>query len=79
MTIHLNDCREFFEVNPDETGGINHAKINTISLLLAKRETNSELELVNYKDIRPLTKINFPNEPLSDIHEGLDIIYQVLY
>lgn len=73
LKISLEDCKEFFE----QTVGINHTKINTISLLLCwQTEVNG---IKYYQDIRPVTKINFPNEPLFSLNKGLDVIYQVFY
>lgn len=73
LTITKEDCREFFE----ETTGINDAKINTISLLTAvPKELNG---YVYYQGIRPLTKLNFPNESLIDLTKGIDITYHIYY
>lgn len=73
LSISHEDCREFFQ----NTVGLNHAKINTLSLLIAHPvEVDG---IIYYQDIRPLTKINFPNEPLLDLNKGLDIIYHIYY
>lgn len=74
MTVSKDDCREFFE----STIGTNHAKINTLSLLTAV-ETVADNGNIYYQDVRPLTKLNFPNEPLYDLNKGLDIIYHIYY
>lgn len=73
LKISTEDCREYFE----ETTGINNAKINTISLLTAIPEVVDGTTY--YQDIRPLTKINFPNQTLSELNKGLDIIYHIYY
>jgi len=73
LKITKEDCRDFFLA----TTGINDARINTISLLTAwKKEIDG---YVYYQDIRPLTKLNFPNESLIDMSKGLDIIYDIYY
>lgn len=73
LTITKEDCREFFEA----TTGINDAKINTISLLTAvPKEING---YTYYQGIRPLTKLNFPNESLIDLTKGIDITYHIYY
>lgn len=73
LSITKEDCREYFEA----TSGINQAKVNTISLLTAYPK------LVNgytyYQNIRPLTKLNFPNISLIDKTLGVDITYQIYY
>ena len=73
LTITKDDCREFFEA----TTGINDAKINTISLLTAyPKEIDG---YTYYQGIRPLTKLNFPNESLIDLTKGIDITYHIYY
>lgn len=73
LSITQQDCREFFLA----TTGLNDARINTLSLLTAYETTVDNQTY--YQDIRPLTKINFPNEPLIDTSKQLAIIYQVFY
>lgn len=73
LTITKDDCREFF----DSTTGINDAKVNTISLLTA---VPKEIDgYIYYQGIRPLTKLNFPNESLIDLTKGIDITYHIYY
>ena len=73
LTITKDDCREFF----DATTGIKDAKINTLSLLTAvPKELNG---YTYYQGIRPLTKLNFPNESLIDLTKGIDITYHIYY
>lgn len=73
LKVTQNDCRDFF-IN---TTGINDARINTLSLLTAwPKEVNG---LTYYQEIRPFTKLNFPNEWLIDTTKGLNITYQVYY
>lgn len=73
MKVTKDDCRDYFIA----TTGINDARINTISLLTGWAK---EIDGFNvYQDVRPLTKLNFPNEPLIDLLKGIDIIYQVYF
>lgn len=73
LNVSRYDCRDFFA----STVGINEARINTLSLLTAwKKEIDG---YTYYQDIRPLTKINFPNESLIDPGKGLDITYQLFF
>lgn len=73
MSVTTRDCRDYFVA----TSGINDARINTISLLTAiPKEINGN---TYYQNIRPLTKLNFPNISLIDEDTGVDIIYQIFY
>lgn len=73
LTITKDDCREFF----DKTTGINDAKINTISLLTGVPVVIDGYTY--YQGVRPLTKLNFPNESLIDLTKGIDITYHIYY
>lgn len=73
LAVTKEDCRDFFR----NTTGINDARVNTISLLTAWPRVIDGFTY--YQDIRPLTKINFPNEPLIDLTKGLDIVYHIFY
>ena len=73
LSITKEDCREFF----DSTTGISAAKINTISLLTAVPKVINGYTY--YQGIRPLTKLNFPNESLIDTTKGIDITYHIYY
>lgn len=73
MSIEPEDCRDY----PKETTGINSAKVNTISLLTAYPKTINGYTY--YQSIRPMTKYNFPNEPLIDETKGFDIIYDLYF
>ena len=73
LKITKEDCRDWFY----KTTGINDARINTISLCTAwKKEIDG---FTYYQDIRPLTKLNFPNELLIDTTKAIDIIYHIYY
>ena len=71
LKVTKEDIREYFVA----TTGIDSAKINSVSLCYAW-----PVEIDGYlyfNDIRPLTKLNIPNEPMIDITKGIDIIYHV--
>ena len=73
MSIEPTDCREFAK----QTTGLNSANINSISLLTAyPKELNG---YTYYQSIRPLTKYNFPTEPLIDEEKGFDIVYDLYF
>ena len=73
MSVLRSYCRDYFIA----TTGINDARINTISLLTAIPKTVNGFTY--YQNIRPLTKLNFPNEELIDLTKGIDFIYQIFY
>lgn len=71
LKVTKEDIRDYFVA----TTGIDSAKINSISLCYAwPVEIDNHLY---FNDIRPLTKLNIPNEPMIDITKGIDIIYHV--
>lgn len=73
MSITKRDCRDYFIAH----SGINDAKVNTISLCVGyPKEYNGHLY---YQGLRPLTKLNFPNESLIDQTKGIDIIYDLFF
>lgn len=73
LSVTTRDCRDYFVA----TTGINDARINTISLLTAiPKEING---YTVYQNIRPLTKLNFPNISLIDEDTAVDITYQIFY
>ena len=74
MSVSASDCREYFNRNV----GTNDSKINTISLCTAIPYLNPEGNL-EYADIRPFTRFNFPNEVLIDYSKGIDITYYLYY
>ena len=81
MSITPSDCREYFEL----LTGTNTAKINTISLCTAVPYTDSSNGTISsgdtlyYRDIKPFTKFNFPNESLINTSKGIDITYYLYY
>ena len=71
LKVTKEDIREYFIA----TTGIDSARINSVSLCYAW-----PIEIDNtlyFNDIRPLTKLNIPNEPMIDLTKGIDIIYHV--
>lgn len=71
LKVTKEDIRDYFTA----TVGIDSAKINSISLCYAwPKEIDGKLY---FNDIRPMTKLNIPNEPMIDITKGIDIIYHV--
>lgn len=73
LSITKRDCRDYFIAH----SGINDSKINTISLCTAyPKEYNGN---AYYQNIKPLTRLNFPNESLIDQTKGIDIIYDLFY
>lgn len=83
MSISTTDCREYFIA----TTGTNTSRINTISLCTAvpylgfdpAGSKDTTTQRIYYRDIRPLTKFNFPNESLIDSSKGIDITYYLYY
>lgn len=71
LKVTKEDIRDYFVA----TTGIDSAKINSVSLCYAwPQEVDGHLY---FNDIRPITKLNIPNEPMIDITKGIDIIYHV--
>ena len=73
MSVTPDDCRDYFI----ETTGINDARINSISLCTAWYKTIDNFPV--YQDIRPITRLNFPNECLIDLNKGITITYLVYF
>ena len=73
FSITKDDCRDFFIA----TTGINDARINCLSICTAWPKTIDGFTY--YQDIRPVTRLNFPNEPLIDLRKGIDITYQIYF
>lgn len=71
LKITKEDIRDYFIA----TTGIDSAKINSISLCYCwPKEVDNH---IYFQDIRPMTKLNIPNEPMIDITKGIDIIYHI--
>ena len=73
MKITKDDFRDYFIA----TTGINDARINSISLLTAWYKDIGTYRY--YQDIRPLTRLNIPNESLIDLRKGIDIDYSLFF
>lgn len=79
LKITKEDVRDYFKA----TVGIDEARINTISLCSAypvvelTGSGSSTKPYIYFKDIRPLTKLNIPNEQLIDVTKGIEIIYHI--
>ena len=73
MKITKDDFRDYFIA----TTGINDARINSISLLTAWYKDIDTYRY--YQDIRPLTRLNIPNESLIDLRKGIDIDYSLFF
>lgn len=71
LKITKDDIRDYFVA----TVGIDEARINSISLCSAYPV--EEDGFLYFKDIRPLTKLNIPNEQLIDATKGIEIIYHI--
>lgn len=69
LKITKDDIRDYFVA----TVGIDEARINSISLCSAYPV--EEDGFLYFKDIRPLTKLNIPNEQLIDATKGLSLIH----
>jgi hypothetical protein len=73
MSISDSDCRDYFI----ETTGIADARINSISLCTGWAKTIDNFTY--YQDIRPCTRLNFPNEALIDLEKGITINYYIYF
>lgn len=71
IKITSEDMRDFYIART----GLDRARINCISLCTAYPVT--EGGYTYYKDIRPLTRLNFPNEQLIDLTKGIEISYHI--
>ena len=73
LTVTKDDGRDYF-IN---TTGINDGRFNCIELCLAWYKVINGYSY--FQDIRPATRINFPNKYLSDLGASWDIIYQLFF
>lgn len=71
LKITKEDIRDYFIA----TVGIDEAKINTISLCSAYPV--EEDGYMYFKEIRPVTKLNIPNEYFINPTKGIEIIYHI--
>lgn len=87
LKITKEDCREFFIAH----SGLENAVINQISLVSAWSKEIEITKLSNitgqpttrmveyYKDIRPFSLLNIPNDGLSDLSKSISIIYTLYF
>ena len=73
LSITKADGRDYF-IN---TSGINDGRFNSIELCAAWGGTVGGYTY--YQDIRPITRINFPNKYLNDLTASWDIIYTIYF
>lgn len=76
LKITKEDIRDYFIA----TTGIDEARINSISLCSAYPVAEIDKDnkpRIYFKEIRPLTKLNIPNEQLIDVTKGIEIIYHI--
>lgn len=73
LTITKDDGRDYY-IN---TTGINDARFNSVELCLAW--TNVIGGYTYYQDIRPATRINFPNKYLNDLNAEFEIEYSLYF
>lgn len=73
LSISKSDCRDYFI----STTGINDARINCISICTGwPKEVNG---ITVYQDIRPVTRLNFPNESLIDTEKSITYSYSIYF
>jgi len=73
LTVTKDDGRDYF-IN---TTGINDGRFNTLELCLGWYRVIGGYSY--YQDIRPCTRINFPNKYFSDLGAAWDIVYQLYF
>ena len=74
LKITRSDLRDFY-LTTDKLG---NARINQISLLTAHVEEGEDC-FKYYKNIQPMTQLNFTNEWLVDLNKSITILYQIFY
>lgn len=79
MSITKDDCRDFFFHGT----GLNDARINSISLCTGYVKTDGKLsdtvDNAEYMNIRPVTRLNIPNESLIDLRKSITINYSIYF
>jgi hypothetical protein len=86
LSISTTELREWFlitdndNVNPDKTS-LSNAIVDSLSLCIATPIYNNDdmTSPVGYKNITPMTKLNFYSENIGDLDKGIDIVYQLYY
>lgn len=74
FNVDEDDGRDYF----DNTTGINDARFNTIELLAAWPKVLDD-GYTYYQDIRPFTRLNMPNKPLSSNGDSYEFRYHLYY
>lgn len=69
MSIDTKDARDYFI----DTTGINSGRFNTAEVVLGWYSVQDDINY--YQDIRPCSRINFPNRALSDTNTSWQIIW----
>ena len=69
MTIDTKDGRDYFI----DTTGINDGRFNTAEVVLGWQSVQDDV--LYYQDIRPCSRINFPNRAFSDRNTSWQIIW----
>lgn len=75
MSITKSDCRDYFI----DSLGLNEARINSLSLCTAWAKEDETTHEITYQDIRPCTRLNFPNEALIDTEKSISISYVIYF
>lgn len=71
-TIDEDDGRDWFS----QTSGINDARFNCLQLLIA---WPAQIDGYTYfQDVRPVTRLNFPNRVMSELGDSWEIRYQII-
>lgn len=71
-TVDEDDGRDWF----DQTSGINDARFNCLQLLSA---WPAQIDGYTYfQDVRPVTRLNFPNRVLSELGDSWEIRYSLI-
>ena len=73
MSVTTKDFRDYFF----ETVGINECRVNELSLCLGWEHTVDGWPV--YQDIRPVTNLSFPNEPLISLRKSISIDYSIYF
>ena len=71
-SVNTDDGRDWF----DQTTGINDGRFNCIQLLTAWA---AQIDgYTYYQDVRPVTRLNFPDKSLSELGDSWEIRYQII-
>lgn len=73
LSVTSAECREWFKY----TKNSGNPYVNTITLLQGWKISDNLF--YHYKDLHPVTKLNFPTETLREETKGLEITYHIFY